>query len=342
MKRPFETDRAKPDMNTSDFDHADKAVLRTEALDWLRRLNSGEATKADAAALDRWCASSPAHAEEFAKAALFWNVLGDATHKAEHDRAVSACALRTNRPLARRGFLVGGAALAASAIGALALRPPFELWPSFGELAADYRTSTGERRQVAIADFAAVELNTRTSVDLRPTKFDGGARIELISGEAAVSTHGGAGRELVVVAGNGRVAAREASFNIRKDGYSISVSCVAGAVTVNCLDRTVAVTVGQQVSYDAAGAGEITAIDPDVVTAWQRGLLMFRRVPLSYVIDEVNRYRSGRVILLDAALGRHRVVANFRVDRIEDVVDFISKAMGIPVRSLPGRVVLVG
>ncbi len=50
------------------------------------------------------------------------------------------------------------------------------------ELRADYRTGTGERRRVALADGASVELNTRTSVDLRtdlaiPT-------IELISGEA--------------------------------------------------------------------------------------------------------------------------------------------------------------
>ncbi|TWC07557.1 FecR family protein [Bradyrhizobium macuxiense] len=319
----------------------DPAALRTEALDWLRRLNSGEATSADAEALDRWRTSSPAHAAEFAKAALFWNVLGDAARRAESDRAGSPSALRSGRQLVRRGFLVGGAALAASAAGALVLRPPLELWPSVAELAADYRTRTGERRQIEIEKLAAIELNTRTSLD-QQALADGDVRVELITGEAAVSTHGGADRELVMIAGNGRIASREASFNIRKDGASVGVSCVAGMVTVSCQGREIAIRAGQHVVYGPQGAGDVTSIDPDAVVAWQRGLLVFRRAPLAQVIDEVNRYRPGRVILLDTVLGRRQVVANFRIDRIEDVVDFISKAMGIRTRSLPGGVVLVG
>jgi transmembrane sensor len=328
-------------MKISDLDTASRAAMRSEALDWLRRFNSGEATPADAEALERWRAISPAHAEEFAEAALFWSVLGDAARKAEHNRVVAAAAVRSDPHLARRGFLIGGAALAASAAGALALRPPLELWPSVTELTADYRTRTGERRRFEIENVATVELNTRTSLDLRPP-LDGGARVELIAGEVAISTRAGAGRELVVIAGDGRVASREASFNIRKDGSAVSVSCIAGAVEVHCRDSTVAIRVGQQVAYDAQGTGGITAIDLDMIAAWQRGLLMFYRAPLSDVIEEVNRYRSGRIILLDAALGRRQVAANFRLDRIDDVVDFISKAMGIPIRSLPGGVVLVG
>ncbi|AUC95050.1 iron dicitrate transport regulator FecR [Bradyrhizobium sp. SK17] len=322
-------------------DSAGKAALRTEALDWLRRLNSGEATGADVQAFDRWRESSPAHAAEFAEATLFWNVLGDAARKAEDARAAQAAVSQPQRMLARRGFLIGGAALAASAAGVVALRPPLELWPSIAELAADYRTSTGERRKIEIGNLAAVELNTRTSLDLR-APVDGGAQIELIAGEAAVSSRGTVDRELVVIAGNGRVAAREASFNIRKDGASVSVSCSAGELVVNCQQRAVTIRNGQQIVYDAGGPHEISGIDPETVAAWQRGLLIFRRAPLTQVIDEVNRYRSGRVVLLDAALGRRLVVASFRLDRIEDAVDFMSKAMGIRIRSLPGGVVLVG
>jgi transmembrane sensor len=328
-------------MKISNLDTTNKEALRSQALDWLRRLHSGEATASDAEALDQWRAKSPAHAAEFAEAALFWNVLGDAAHKAERIHAGSAPMPRPKPHLARRGFLIGSAAVAASAAGALVMRPPLGLWPSAAELTADYRTSTGQQRKIDIADFAAVELNTRTSVNLRPP-VDGGARIELIAGEVEVSSRGSGNREFVVVAGHGRVASRDASLNLRKDGPSVKVSCISGAVVVSCGDRMVPIRVGQQVTYDAHGAGEITSIDPEEITAWRRGLLMFRRTPLSYVIDEVNRYRSGRVILLDQALGRRQVVANFRLDRIDDVVDFISKAMGIPIRSLPGGIVLVG
>lgn len=328
-------------MKISDLGTTSRAALRAEALDWLRRLHGGEASHADAEAVARWRARSPAHAEEFAEVQLFWSVLGDAARKAQSDLALSSPASRPGRHIGRRAFLAGGAALAASAAGAMVLRPPLGLWPSAVELAADYRTRTGERRQIEIENLAAVELNTRTSIDL-PPPTEGGARIELIAGEAAIATRDGADLDLVVIAGNGRVASRAGSFNIRKDGPSVSVSCISGAVTVSCGDRTVALRDRQQVAYDAEGTQDVAAIDPEVITAWQRGLLMFRRALLSHVIEEVNRYRSGRVVLLDAALGRRQVVANFRLDRIEDVVDFISKAMGIPIRSLPGGVVLVG
>jgi transmembrane sensor len=294
--------------------------------------------------LEKWRASSAAHAREFAEAALLWTVLGEAARKAEDSRALRASATTrplTNRHLGRRAFLAGGGAIAASLAGALVVRPPLELWPSFSELAADYRTRTGERQQIAVASHVSVEMNTRTSIDLR-SGGDGAAQIELLAGEAAIAKRDDTLRELVVLAGNGRAGATKASFNIRKDGSSVSVTCLAGEVEVQCRAAVAAIREGQQISYDERGLGAIATIDPEVITAWQRGLLIFRRMPLAQVIDEVNRYRSGRIILLDAKLGQRQVVANFRLDRIDDVIAFMSKAMNVSTRSLPGGIVLVG
>ena len=78
------------------------------------------------------------------------------------------------------------------------------------------------------------------------------------------------------------------------------------------------------------------------MTAWQQGLLIFRDVPLARVIDEVNRYRPGRIIVVDPRLGRREVVADFRLDRLDAVVEFVAQVMKAPVRSLPGGIVLLG
>ena len=40
--------------------------------------------------------------------------------------------------------------------------------------------------------------------------------------------------------------------------------------------------------------------------------------------------------MLDNKLGQRRIVANFRLDRIEDVVDFVADVVQVPVRRLPG------
>jgi transmembrane sensor len=82
-------------------------------------------------------------------------------------------------------------------------------------------------------------------------------------------------------------------------------------------------------------------IDPAVITAWQRGLLIFRDQPLSQVIDEVNRYWSGRIIVMDADLGRRRVTARVELARIGEVISYVQTVLDANVRTLPGGLVLL-
>ncbi|MCK9917119.1 DUF4880 domain-containing protein [Microbacteriaceae bacterium K1510] len=319
-------------------------ALRAEALTWLRRLNSGEVSADQIKEFEAWRAKSPAHAREFGEAILLWKVSGEAALAARDRKFVRSEDTRRRAGgagLGRRAFLLGGAAIAASAAGALIVRPPFALWPSYAELAADYRTSTGQQRKVELASRVSVEMNTRTSIDLRTTAA-GLPQIELLTGETAISKRDDGAAQVVVRANGGHVKAVNAAFNVRNEGGQVRVACLQGEVQVQCLNRTATLHDGQGVTYDERGLGQIDIVDPDIVTAWQRGLLIFRRAPLSQVVREVNRYRSGRIVLLDAALGRREVIANFRLDRIDDVIDFMAKAMNIQIRPLAGGIVLVG
>lgn len=330
-------------MTRSDRQIVDKEILRQEALSWLRRLNTGEATAGDLSEFEEWRATSPAHAREFSEVSLLWTVLGEAAKKATA-ASVDIRTLetaRSERHLSRRALFVGSA-LVASVAGAMVVRPPMGLWPSFTELAADYRTGTGGHQQIDVTDRVTVQMNTRTSLDLRSEM-----RIELLAGEAAFTKRDGPDNELVVLAGSGQATANDASFNVRRDIVSrdmglVRVTCLDGEVRVRCGTGEAAIRKGQQIAYDAHRLSDIATIDTEIVTAWKRGLLIFRRTPLSEVLDEVNRYRSGQIILMDAKLAQRQVVANFRLDRIEDVIEFISKAMNVPTRSLPGGIVLVG
>ena len=64
-------------------------------------------------------------------------------------------------------------------------------------------------------------------------------------------------------------------------------------------------------------------------------------MPLSQVVEEVNRYRPGKIILLNNDLARRKVVAGFRVDQIDDVVTYVSRTFGARMRALPGGIVLL-
>jgi transmembrane sensor len=169
-----------------DQSHEEGEALRREAIEWLTRLSSGETTAADGEALSRWCGESPAHAAAFAEANLLWSTLGPAARNVAARAVAGASAQRPN-VMARRAFLGAAGAAVAASVGYLIVRPPLDMWPSISELAAQYRTGTGERRQLAMADGAAVEMNTRTSLNLEAAS-SGASRIELITGEAVVTT----------------------------------------------------------------------------------------------------------------------------------------------------------
>lgn len=316
-------------------------ALKQEAWDWFLHTVSGDATKADLAALRRWCAQSPRHAEAFAQASRTWRALGPAIETAVRQDGLARAGQRpvTQRPIGRRAFL-GGAlgASAAVAAGVLVARPPLGLWPSFSQLAADYRTVTGEQRRIALADHLSVEMNTRTSLNVYPAAGNTD-RIELVAGEAVIAA---GARPVEVITEHGRIWARAAEFNVRRYEYpETCVTCLDGTVRVGYREQTVTVQQGQQVSYDGRGPGPVTAIDPAVVTGWREGILQFRNEPLSRVIAEINRYRPGTIILMNSDLGERRVSARFELDRLDSVVTQLREAFGAEVTSLPGGVTLV-
>jgi transmembrane sensor len=318
--------------------------MRRDAVRWLSLMSSGRATEADAEALKQWCRAHPAHEAAYAKAALVWDMLTPVAQRARTTRAATldetAPSARARHGLGRRGFL--GAALAASAgvAGYLALRPPFGLWPSLAELGADVRTSTGEQRRIAVADGIGVDLNTRSSLSVRGAA-DGDRRIELISGEAIVAAGPAPADACIVIAGGGRILARNAKVDVRYDGADVRVTCITGSVRVERGSQDVTVAAQEQVVYGDRGISGVGAVDAATVTAWQQGLLVFRRRPLSRVLEEVNRYRPGQIILLNQELGQRLIDARFRLDHLENVIVYLQQAFDARITELPGGIVLV-
>lgn len=312
-------------------------MLRRDAWNWVLRITSGDATKADIAALEHWCAQSVRHAQAFALASQRWKSFGPAIENVL--RKDAAAVSRRASPLVGRRAVLGGAlaASAAAATVAMVVRPPLGLWPSVTELAADYRTAPGEQRQVSLADDISVEMNTRTSLNIRPAGNEGG-RIELVAGEAAVATRS---KAIEIVAGDGQAWSVAARFSVRCDGPIVRVTCLDGLVDVAQGAQSTTIRGNQQVSYSADGIGSIAAVDAAIVTGWREGDLYFRDEPLSRVVEEINRYRSGRIVLMNDALGRRRFTARFKLDRLDVVVAQLQAAFGAQVTSFPGGIVVI-
>jgi transmembrane sensor len=70
-------------------------------------------------------------------------------------------------------------------------------------------------------------------------------------------------------------------------------------------------------------------------------MLVFHDRPIAEVIDEVNRYRPGRILLLNATLGRRLVTARFELAQLDDVILQMNQVFGARITELPGGIVLL-
>jgi transmembrane sensor len=128
---------------------------------------------------------------------------------------------------------------------------------------------------------------------------------------------------------------------VRYDGETVRVTCLDGTIKVDCRGGTASLGVGEQLAYSADNISSIMAVDPTAVAAWQHGWLIFSDEPLTRVLDEINRYWRGRIILLSAELGRRHVTARIELVRIDEMISYVHTVLGAHVRTLPGGVVLL-
>jgi transmembrane sensor len=315
-------------------------AVRHEAVAWVQRLLSGEATSDDVEALRRWRGRSQAHAAALAEAGRVWGDIGIAGGRFYHREDVSAFLEAQSRRTMGRRIVLGGAIAAAASYAMI--HPPLGMWPSLAELKGDYRTTRGEQRQITLPDQVSVKLNTQTSIALgaREIAVD---RVELINGEAAFATPPGAERTLVVQAADLTASARNARFDMRylAEASLVRVTCLEGEVRIERDGEARELERGQQVPCNSRGFGTIATIDPDVEAAWQRGIVIFQATPLAEVVEEINRYRSGRIVLINPALAQRPVSGRFRIDQLDDILARLEQAFGARVRLLPGGIALL-
>jgi transmembrane sensor len=331
-------------MTKAEVDAASEEQAQARA--WLLRLRGGNLCPDDVRAFEQWCDDHPRTSHLLRDT---WGMLRTAAAEIRQEELASGQAWKGNvsrahalRP-GRRAFV--GFAVAAGASW-LALRPPLSLWPALTDYAADYHTGTGEQRRVALSDRVVVEMNTQTRLDILPAR-QAVRGVELLAGEAeVVAAAPPAGRidplrTIALVAGKGRMQAQIARFNVRNSGDQVCVTCVSGSVAFEHPRQRLTLLAGQQLVYDDREVHPVSQVDPAEVMAWRRGVLVFNGVPLAQVVDEINRYRPGKVILRNAALGENRMQAQFPIAKLDDVLNMLGRLYGARVTKLPGNIVLL-
>jgi len=289
-----------------------------EAASWVARLASSDATDADRRAFETWRGADPAHAAAYAEMDALWRRLGQ---------------LPDPR---RKGPPKTLAGLAAIALIGAALAYQVGL---LDRLRADLRSGVGTIEHATLPDGSRVDLNTDTAIAVRFTQGERG--ITLLRGEASFDVVPDRSRPFVVRGGGLSVRAVGTRFFLRADGADSPVGVAEGRVDVSAQSGHVVVSAGEEVHL-GGDALHVAAADVERATAWRDGRLIFSGKPLAAVLMELNRYRRGRIVLLDRGLGERRVTGAFDARNTDDALDVIATTMGIRIRRFSPLLVLVG
>lgn len=309
-------------------------ILDKQARDWLRHLTSGQATGRDVKRFEQWRDASAQHRAAWNSARRSWRDLGD-LGRAWRERRPAEQPVRSRRRL----ILGAGLAAGGAAATALATFPPLALWPSLREWGADYRTAVGEQRRLTLAGDVHVVMNTRTS--LSSWIEAGQQRIELLEGEAAFECAQG-DRPLEILAGGGSIRAGVASLDVRRLAGNVWVTCLAGQAEVLHGGRLLTLGPRQQVRYDREDLQAVVAVaDPSAAASWRNGVVVIDNLSLSDAVDEINRYRPGRVVLVNDRLAGRRLSGRFPIGDLDVALSQIERLLGATLRYGPAGLVLI-
>ncbi|HEY8095394.1 MAG TPA: FecR family protein [Methylobacter sp.] len=309
-----------------------KQSVSDQATAWFARLHADDVTAVEQAQFKNWYGGSPQHAKVYDKMLLLWDRL-EAPSNRVHARLEAEQPVPSKQPYTRRFMAVS--ALALAVLLSYQLPVHYQNWQS------DYYTVPGKQLTVVLNDGSRLTLNTDTALAVNLS--DKQRNIELLRGEAYFQVSPDKNRPFIVSNGTAKARAVGTAFSVKKTDDDMQVIVSEGTVEVSAdkADAPALVHINQQVDYQQGRVGPVMPTDILETLAWQRGQLIFKQQPLSKVIQEVNRYRSGQIMLLNPKLKERVVSGVFDTADPNAVVDGIKTTLKVSSVSLSNQLVLL-
>jgi len=315
-----------------------KQSASDQATAWFARLHANDVTTEEQEQFNNWYGASRQHAEAYDKICLLWDLLEAPAKRVE-------AGLKAEQPAPAQQPLPGKQPhirrfMAASAL-TLVMLLSYQLPMHYQNWQSDYHTAPGQQLTVALDDGSRLTLNTDTALAV---DFSAKQRnIELLRGEAYFQVFPDKNRPFIVSNGSAKARAVGTAFSVKKTDADMQVIVSEGTVEVSAgaADAPAWVHINQQVDYQQGRVGPVMPSNILETLAWQRGQLIFKRQPLSKVIQEVNRYRSGQIMLINPKLKERIVSGVFDTADPSAVIDGIKTTLKVNSVSLSKQLVLL-
>jgi len=313
-----------------------------EAIAWFTRIN-GEPSSADQKNFEVWLIKNPLHDEAYRRISSRWVDVDlpsamiaseDATQLSGYLDAIGEVRKRRRARNALAGI---AGTLVAALIG-------FDVWienPHFLQnLSADYVTARAERQTVVLPDgsTALLDADSAIATDMTTTKRG----VKLLRGAAYFDVKSSE-TPFVVDAGQGETRVAGTAFSVEILGQDVAVNLARGHVIVSSEadGKSAELEAGQGIGYDNSGLGVVHPVAIDEAMAWQKGRLIFDQTRLGDILNQIGRYRSGRIVVLGTGLGDQLVSGNLPLEDSDSALASLQATVGFRISRLAGKLVII-
>ena len=315
--------------------------VEDEAAEWFAKMRSDYREPRLQGEFNQWLAASPEHEKEYRAFERMWSDFSSLSSEeaviALRQEAVteSTRVLNPHRIGRRRDLRALAASVAIISIGIILTMTLLPLQR------ASYQTEPGDRHTVYLADDSEVTLNTDSAIRVEFTLFS--RRVFLERGQAHFKVAHAVVRPFEVDAGSGLIRALGTAFDVYRHGEDVEVTLIQGKVDVTSLAASdslavqhAVLTPGQQVRVTAEGISPTHVASLVRTTAWLSGRLVFEDERFGDVIQEVNRYSSVKLIVIDPDLADVHISGVFRAGRAETFVDALRSSYPVKATAVGG------
>jgi transmembrane sensor len=296
-------------------------LVQAEAAAWLVRLQSDRRSAADEENFQTWTTADPSHAMAFEAVSGTWDITG-ALPREMRGRAPA-------NPVTRRRALITTAGVAIVAGSGFA-------WLR-GTAAVAYQTAVGEQKHVILEDGSGIFLDTNSRVEV---KFDRRLRAaDLQYGRVNFRTVADPWRPFIISASTSKIVSAASSLDIARDGTQVSVVVVQGAAEVERPNFPATNVVrGDRFLAVANEAGQCDRPNLAPLLAWQTGQAIFENGRLSDAVDEMNRYSTTKLTIVDSDTGELRVSGIYAVGDSLSFANSVSRLLPVKIVQEEGRI----
>ncbi|MEP4891942.1 MAG: FecR domain-containing protein [Aliiglaciecola sp.] len=323
-------------------------TIKREASEWIARMETGELSEDEQVELKHWVATSPEHKKQLQRLTQLWDSMSDI---GERQRSASSASKASKAGGLGLNFNIFSYKTLSYFVLILVLPVLvyFHNLSEFRSLNGQYATKIGQQKIITLTDGSEILLNTNSIVEVLYSRDQ--RNIHLLQGEANFKVAADKSKPFTVKAGLGDVMALGTSFSVRLDGNKVKVLVSHGTVRIRAQDNEghlpsaikkpltrnneVIATAGNNVVFDEAEVESVVQENNESLSnqlSWKKGFLAFDNEPLSAVVEEVSRYTSKKIIILDDDIQQLKVGGYYPISNLESVFSSLELNLGLVIK----------